>query len=343
MIRIDAPHWRAGLASLCVLCMTGAVVAQQDDALVIAGSGWIADAPTHIADVSGYFNSDIGIELRVEYADSGQRALARLIAGEADFALMAAAPLANELLRSLQCGRPRDQWPVVIASIALSNRAHHIVADARRGTERPSDLTDRTIGLLQDSSAHFGWDRFAAYYAIEPDSVTLVDAQPEEWLEGILSGRFDAVVAWTPWSERIEARLGENARAFSLRALDSVSWLLVSKRQVLNQHALAADRVLAGYARALDRLAENPDAALRLVNRSPDDPSSNGVIWDLSLGWSVLANVEANLAWAAARRNMPAAKLVPDEYIERAPLERLRPAAVRLPTWLSARPAGQNQ
>jgi len=201
-------------------------LAQPDTArpLVISGSNWITDAPTAVADKAGYFEAESGPRIRVEFAASGKQSLARLMAGQADFALMASVPLAMELLRLVAEDVPAERWPVVLASIGLSNSTHHVIADAGRGVEHPRDLQGHAIGVLLGSSAHYGWDRFADFHRIAPASIRLVDTRPEMLAVALAEGRIDAMVTWTPYSERIMAQLGADGRMFSLDAMDSVSW-----------------------------------------------------------------------------------------------------------------------
>lgn len=326
---------------LAWLAAASAVAQTGRDGLVISGSKWIADAPTRIADKAGFFNPDASepgddTEARVEYASSGKQSLQRLMDGDADFALVATVPLAMELVRSISEQRPRDRWPVVIASIALSNNTHRIIARSTpaRDFRNPMDLAGATIGLLENSSGHFGWERFARFHALAPDSVRLVDAPPETWREGLMSARLDAVVAWSPWSEELEQQLGAAARSLSLQALDSVNWLVVTRRAYLEQYPDRVDRVLSAYARAIDLLYSDPEGATRLAGREYGLAREGRVIWKLGLGWPVIANVEQKLEWAAERLDQPAPKLLPYDYIERAPMERRFPEQVMLPSWI---------
>ncbi|MBL37698.1 MAG: hypothetical protein CMP07_04740 [Xanthomonadales bacterium] len=302
--------------------------------LVISGSNWITDAPTHLAGKAGYFGADAGPEIRVELADSGKQSLDRLLAGEADFALMAAVPLAMELLRLEKEPALRAGRPLVLASIGLSNSTHHVIADAARGIEQPGDLDGHAIGLLVGSSAHYGWDRFADYHQISPDSVRLVNTSPERLAEALSEGRVDAVVTWTPYSERIMTQLQSDGRRFPLDAMDSVSWLLVSTRSTIDNHPDEVRRVLQGYARAIEMLQSEPDRAVEMLGQPPGWSEHGRVAWKLALDWPSLFNVEDKMGWGAGLLGVERPRLSPAAFIAREPLERYRPGAVTLPIWL---------
>lgn len=336
---IGWPARRWLVVLLAAFLQSGAFADDSDSPLVISGSSWITDAPTRIADSAGYFEGAAGARIVVELADSGKQSLERLMAGEADFALMASVPLAMELLRLDAEGLPHEQWPVVLASVGLSNKTHHVIADRRRGIEQPGDLEGRSVGVLLNSSAHYGWDRFAQFNRVDPDAVRLVDTRPDLLADGLTDGRFDAVVTWTPYSDRILGQLGANARVFALDSMDSVSWLLVSTRGVVAAYPDQVERVLAGYTRAIDLLHSDPSRAAALVGREVEWLRSGRVAWKLALDWPVLANIEQKLNWSAVRLGLERPRLRPHHYIDREPMERFRPSAVTLPLWL---PAGQD-
>lgn len=322
------------------LASAASAFAQQPDdndrALVVSGSRWIADAPTNVAAAAGFFDDPAGRPIVVELVDSGKASLERLKAGRADFALMAGVPLAMELLRLDGRNAPREQWPVVLAAIGLSNSTHHVIASGARGIERPADLEGRALALVLGSSAHYGWDLFARFHRIDQASVRLVDTAPDRLGEELAAGRVDAVVAWTPFSERITARLGGDARAFPLESMDSVSWLLVSRRAVVDAYPSEVQRVLGGYSRAIELLQSEPARAERLMEYPLGWAKSGRVAWKLALDWPALFNIEQKLAWSADLLGFDHVRLRPRDYIDREPLRRFRPEAITLPLSIPA-------
>lgn len=306
--------------------------------LIISGSRWVTDAPTRIAAVSGYFQADIGPSIRVEQTNSGKQALERLMAGQADFALMASTPLAMTFVRLQNEGVPSESWPVILASVGLSSHTHHVIADSRDGIEQPADLAGHTLGMLSNTSAHFGWDQFTRLHGIDPDSVQLVNARPDDLAAGLADGRFNMVVAWTPFSEAAMTQLGSNARVFPLQGVDTVSWLLVSRRRVIEEYPDVVDRVFQGYTDAITLLQTEPGRATALLDFSSDWLQDKRVAWKLALNWPVIANMEAKLEWSANQLGLPPVQLSPRQYIARDPLERFSPDSITLPTWIPEGP-----
>ena len=325
-------------------CYRSALVAAQPETageLIISGAQKITDAPTRVAAAAGYFDADTGPPIRVELADSGKQSLEMLMAGDADFALMAATPLAMALTRLHHERAPPETWPVVFASIGLSSRNYDVIADAGRGIEQPADLAGHALGLTFDTSAHFAWEHFADLHGIGADAVRLVDTRPGELAGGLAAGRFDAVLAWTPFSEQIVDQLGASARRFPLQAMDSMTWLLVSRRGLIAREPQAVERVLRGYAEAIDLLQRQPERAAALLDLPRDWLQDKRVAWKLALNWPVIAHMEAKLEWSAKRLGVSPLRVSPRIYIERGPMERFRPGAVSLPIWIERKQAEQ--
>ncbi|MEX0707992.1 MAG: ABC transporter substrate-binding protein [Woeseia sp.] len=331
--------------SACMLLLAFASPATAEDTkpLRIAGSSWVADAPTKVADQLGAFNPPgITPVIHVVNYDSGKQALASLLAGESDFALAASTPIASELLRSAVAGEPESTF-VVLASVSLSNRTHLIVANGAAGIQEPADLNGRRVGVMLDTSGHFGWQKFAEYHGLETDGITLVDLPVASMAGAVRDGRIDAAAIWQPWASDLQAVLGNDARTFTTRNLYTVSWLLVTRRDVLARLPGSAERVLKGYLEATALIDADPRRA-RLLHarahaRDPAtlEPLEAGIMWALALDWSVLADLESQFLWIAARRGVEAQSApAPYDYIYARPLLNVAPGRVMLPAYLYA-------
>jgi ABC-type nitrate/sulfonate/bicarbonate transport system substrate-binding protein len=333
-----------GAVALMTLWVTS-VGAQADGPLRLSGSPWIADAPTKVALAAGAFDESV----EVLASNSGRESLDQLLAGETDLALMATTPLALHAcgLRPGERGAETVQ-PVVLASLALSNNTHYVFADGRTGIERARDLAGRRVGVMFDTSAHFGWHQFVRHAGLAASGVELVDLDIRRLPDALLSGRVDAAVIWSPWERPVIERWGDRARRFRIRAVDSVNWLLVGRRGVVERRRDAVAGVLRAYGRAIEMLNAEPARARELyagIAGAPlpdaDDPTV-GVIWQLALDWSLLANLQANLEWCAQRKGGAADRVGVAQLIEPAPLEALDPSAVLLPAGLFSARSGDD-
>lgn len=333
--RSDAAALRALVLLAALLC--GGAVAQPEQPLRLSSSPWIADAPTKMALATGAFDDSV----HVLEANSGRASLEQLLAGEADVALMATTPLALHAcgLRSAGFGAEPVQ-AVVLASVALSNNTHYVLADGEAGIDHVRDLAGRRVGVMFDTSAHFGWRQFVRHAGVAEAGIELVDLAIDRLPGALLSGRLDAAVMWSPWDRVVAERWGPRLRRFRIRAVDSVNWLLVSRRGVVERRRDALVGVLRGYGRAIELLNAEPARARERYRRETGEPPPDadtpaaGVIWQLTLDWSLLANLQANLEWCADRTGTPANRVGFAQLIEPSLLEAIDRSAVLLPVGL---------
>jgi hypothetical protein len=145
---------------------------------------------------------------------------------------------------------------------------------------------------------------------------------------------------WSPWDRVVVERWGPRVRRFRIRAVDSVNWLLVSRRGVVERRRDDLVGVLRAYDRAIELLNAEPARARELYRREtgqpPPDPDTpaGGVIWRLALDWSLLANLQANLEWCADRTGRPADRVGFAQLIDPSPLEAFDRSSVLLPIGL---------
>lgn len=332
----------AFLLGAAMLLATLSVQAEESAPIRIAGSHWVADAPTRLADVMGLFNAESASpEIRVDHYESGRQALASLLNGESEFALAASTPVARALLD--RAGGAHDKPELaVLAAVSQSNRTHVVVADARAGINGPEDLHGKRIGVMVDTSGHFGWHQFSMHHALDGEALTLVDLPVSEHAAAMTEGRIQAAATWEPWASQLHSSLAADARVFTTRHLHSVAWLLVTRSDVLDAHPGLAERVLTGYREAIRTMDRDPDGTRALyAGRTPVDVDAaslavleTGIIWGLRLDWSILADLEAQFAWLS--RNPPAdttAWPAPYEYLNAAPMRAVSERGIDLPSY----------
>ena len=99
---------KAALGLTVLFLIAGTGPSSADDparAARIAGAVYLGDVPTTIAEAQGFFEQQ-GVDAAVTYYSSGQQSVARLRAGEADFALTALTPVILDRLADATPGGP---------------------------------------------------------------------------------------------------------------------------------------------------------------------------------------------------------------------------------------------
>ena len=341
-------HSRWGSVGVLLLLSLAAPlrVAAADGVVRIGSFDWIPDAPTKVADRAGLFaagRSDAAPE-RIEVISfaSGTKALEALEQGQVDFALAGQAPVARSLLLRPASSRASGPAFVILASLAIAPRAHYLIADGRRGIHKPADLAGRRLGVLPYSSAHFAWHQLAQLYGLDPAATALVAVSLEDQVRALTEGRVDAIVAWDPWSAQLLRALGAHGVVFPMREINSATWMLMARTELVDRRPALVDRVLAAYVEALALMDHDPERARTLHAEALDldpaelAPMEEHVIWQLGLGWPVVSGLESALDWLAAEpefagRQRP--RLAP--FIEAGPIARLAPQRLGLPAYLT--------
>lgn len=303
----------------------------------ISGSSWLHDAPTRIADLNGYFAGD-GPVITVTDEASGKASLANLMAGETDFALAAAIPVAQALLDDPTPERADPHDLVVLATISLSNQTHHVLAASDRGIRRPNDLAGRRVGVLKGTSAEFFWSLFAPLHGFDADAVTVVDIPLDAMAQALEEGRVDAIVTWDPWLHRQRRDTNIETITLSDRQIYTLNWLLVSRRRTVHENPMVVDRIMRGYRRAIETLHREPDHAIFEMAEEQNLPAdymsqvNERIIFHLGLNWSVVTNMEQAMDWLISTRGLDtAARPSPALYLAPAALARVAPDRLVLP------------
>jgi NitT/TauT family transport system substrate-binding protein len=291
-------------------------------------------------DLGLFSRGDCGITVKLDRYNSGKAALAAMLRGDAEFALASGTPIARVLFDTQQSQGARVESQVwVLASIATSNGTHMVVARRSSGINQPQDLLDKRIGVPLDTSAHFGWERFADYHGLDLARITQVPLEVSEHQSALAEGRVDAVSTWEPWAFEIEAALGQSqVNKFSMRQLYTAGWLLVARPDVLTEHPELGAQVLGAYSDALDVLVREPERMTHVpgtrAGQIPDWSQwiREGVIWGLRLDMMLIADIETQFLWIAqgagdATSGMPA----PRDFVHAQPMLQVAPHRVTLP------------
>lgn len=325
--------------------LLAAVGSAQGEDVHLAGSAWVGDLPTRVAAEDDLFNRDLQPEeprIVVTDHDSGLEALESLLAGQADYALAATTPTALALSGVLEAARDSERQVVVLASLALSNQSHVLITDTTRAIDEPGDLHGESVGVMRNTSSHFAWHQFARVHGLDLESIEIVDLPVSGMAGAMLDGEISAAMLWYPWQEAFRDRVGaERYRAFPLRSIFTLNWLLLAEREHALNRPDVVERVLNGYIDAMQVLEAERDATLRqLFDDDRFSPAeirrmAESIIWRVGMNWSVLVNLHGQFDWLS-RLGSPGEVDVPEpeEYLFGAPLKAVSPQRVTLPDYL---------
>ena len=341
------------LATLFAVFASCLALAESRDTVRIAGSAWVGDAPTWVADRQGLFNRgrpDDAPIIEVDRHGSGLEALMHLLAGEAQFALAATTPTAMALIGALDGDDPASSDLVVLGSVALSNQSHYVIAPSGNGIDSPQDLAGKRVGVMFGTSSHYGWSRFSGFHGLDVAGVELIDTPVAAMAEALQREELDAAVIWQPWDLALREALDDEVTILPMRMLYTANWLLLSSREFVATQPEVVKRVLGGYITAIDMIDAKPERAMALhaeaTGRDGADllePASK-ILWRLGMNWSVLVNLGTQFEWLATWPQFDALTIPePGQYLHGEPLRQVAPERVTLPGYLLTSGVGKTR
>jgi NitT/TauT family transport system substrate-binding protein len=293
---------------------------------IAATTGYMGSALVFIADAKGYFR-DEGLTVVLQPHRSGKAALASALAGKAQLATVAAAPIVFSLLAG--------ERVVLVAAIATDMADHEIVARRDRGITTGEDLKGKVVGTTVGTSAHYSLEVFLAVHGIHPDDVTLVNIEPAKLAGAIGRGEIDAISSWQPHVSMAASNLGGNALRFNGAELSRHSFYMAAPDAFARMNPDVLQRSLRAIDRAEQYARQHRAEAQAIVSDAAGlDPALVAQIWPhfvfgLRLEQGALAELEDQARWA--RRNGSAGTFAMPDFLNAMRLEPLlavKPRAV---------------
>lgn len=292
--------------------------------ITVAPTTLPGSAPIFVAREQGFFR-EAGLDATVRTYAAGRLALADLLAGKVDVAMVADTPIA----RSALDGRR----PVVLATVDEIEGANYIVARKDRGITKATDLSGKRLGLLQGTSADYFQHVYLVTSGIDPRSVSLVPLDPDELVPALAQGRVDAISAFEPYTVQAEDTLGDNATVLANPRLYTTTWNVTVRGETTRADRETMVRFLRAIARAKDFIESNPSEAQRITSRGTGIPAAAlrrtwaANRWTLSLDQTLILTLEDEARWMTGGSGD-----IPDflRHIDTAPLKQVRPEGVTI-------------
>lgn len=296
---------------------------------LVLGMPWIpANATTFAAKQLGYF-SDEGLDITLRPYPSGKLALAALLDGKTDLAIVAETPIVLAALNGARFS--------VLATLYESGTNIAMIARLDRGISKPSDLSGRKLGTVFGTNAEFIQDTILALHKIDPDSIVRVNLTPAQSVDALIAGDVDAVTIWAPYSFDLQQRMKSGAAIFSDAEMYTTTYNLVASETLLKQRPEQMRGILVALLKGSAFLRSDTRAAMRAavqasnLNEQVINTDANPADFTVALNQSLLIAMEDQARWAI-KRGLVEASAVPNflEWIHADALAAVKPDAVSL-------------
>jgi NitT/TauT family transport system substrate-binding protein len=253
----------------------------------------------------GYFAAE-GLEVTMQPHGAGHTALDAVMQNQADMTTLGNLPVIFATL---------DNHPLsIVASIARVYRGAGIVARRDRGINQTADLRGKTIGVTYGTDGHFLFGVILADHGIAPEEVKIVNIPPAAIVAALAEGKVEAIATWEPALGAAKKALGTSGVSFELGSGYPIWFHLAGRREFVQRHPVAMQKLLRALLRAEQYIESNPAAAATVIAAAIGmDPAAFDAMrpqfeFRLTLMQGVLTMLEDQARWAIANRYAKAAE-----------------------------------
>lgn len=222
---------------------------QRKESLIIGIEPNQTNLLIYVAENQNYFK-DNGLNVSIKTYSSGAAATNAMLKGEVNLASATEFVLARNILSndSLQ----------TIGSISKFTHVY-IIANKSIGIQNISDLIGKKIGLTFQTNSEFYLGRFLQLNNVGLDQVNLINVPTSEYLNVLVNGAVDAVVAWQPYPTTIQKELGNKGIIiWDVQSGQPGYEPIISTSNWVSNHSEIITKFLASLVKAQDYIIDNP-------------------------------------------------------------------------------------
>ncbi len=281
----------------------------------------------HIAEDRGYF-AENGLNVTMRSYETTPEAFDGLLNGDVDIAFTGEYTVVTKAFENKNF--------VVIACIDKLQSVY-LYGRKDRGIENISDLRGKKIGLARRCQVEFFLGRFLDLHDMSLQDVTIVDLKPSQYVDALVNGSVDSVVASDPFIDQCKEQLGSNLILWPIQSNQSSYFVTTCRSDWAASHPEQINRFLKSLAQAEEYTINHPaEAKSILQKRSNCTDAHIGRVWpehqfSLTLDQSLLIAMNDEARWMI-NNNLTSKKTMPyfKDYIYTKGLEEVKPEAVNI-------------
>lgn len=263
--------------------------------LVIAVSKTPLSAPFYIADEMNFFDAQC-IKVQLKEVIGGKRSFEEVIHGNAMFGTSSDSVI---MFKGLE-----HKNFVNISTFVQSDNDIKIITHPQVGIHTGADLVGKKIGIIKGTASEYFLNMYLAFENIQKAQIKLIDMTADQMPGELAAQKIDAIVTWEPFGFEAVSMLDGKAGILPSKSLYTLTFNLIMKKDVLDSHGDEARCLLQGLDKSMDFIASSPLQAQRILAQRLDlqkdfiDWIWGDYLFKLSLGQSLLMNIESQATWA---------------------------------------------
>ncbi len=290
-----------GICLISILVIYKAIMVSRSDRgqpVSIAVSQTPLSAPFLIAWEKRFFSRH-GVDVTLNNCMGGVACAQMLFDGKSDFAT------ASESVVMFESFRHPDIR--LMASFVESNNDLKLLTLATQNIRSLKDLQGKRVGVVEASSSEFYFDSLLIANNIVDLDYIKVYMKPQELVNALLSFQVDAISVWEPYGYKATITSASDINNLGLQGIYQLTFNLISRAHIAESRVEESQRILLALKDAIQWIKQYPDESQALVAQYLNVPPSqlkwswNDYLFRLSLGNSLLSNLQLQARWASEK------------------------------------------
>ncbi|MES2355278.1 MAG: NrtA/SsuA/CpmA family ABC transporter substrate-binding protein [Pseudomonadota bacterium] len=300
------------------------------DHVVIATPAFLYAGPIFTALEKDFFREN-GLDVTYQPHNLGVQALQSVLSDKAEIAIAADIPFMFAVMHGERIA--------IFATLYKSRRDLALMALTDRGIATPKDLAGKTIGTSFGTNLQFFLDTMLLANDVPEEKISVINIKPPEFSSALQSGKIDAVVTFSPYTEEMQALFGKRAVTFFGEDLHTSRYNLIAKQDYLAKHPDTARKILETLTISIQYIANNPVQTQEIISKYLHLNIHQIAIaeimkageFKLALDQSLLLTLDDETRWAM-KHNLVKTGPMPNylDYLNLDPLLSLNPNAVEI-------------
>jgi ABC-type nitrate/sulfonate/bicarbonate transport system substrate-binding protein len=268
----------------------------------IAVSSTPLSAPFFVAEQQGLFKK-FGLNIELQLLNGGVKCFEQMIAGDAEFATASeTVVMFNSFFR--------DDFTVLTSFVESDNDVKLLSLNPDK-YPNIANLKGARVGMIKSSASEFFIDNTLILHSKSLDFIDRVYMEASELVPALLAGKVDIISAWEPLGYQVSQLATGPIQVLSTKGLYSLSFNLITKKNLAKKNAEANARILQALSEAIDLINAAPEqyqqdvSQLLQVSQSELSYSWRDYVFRLSLGNSLVSNLQTQARWALQNRLVP--------------------------------------
>ncbi len=269
-----------------------------------------------------------GLDVTVSNFTTGRQALETVLAGGAEIATVAEAPVT--------AGAMARQRMAFLARINYSDIKS--LTDASDKIMKPADLKGKRIGFAAGTGSEVYTMTLLNMGGLKAADVTLVSLRPQDMAPALANNSIDVMNVWEPHIANARKALGAKVRELDTKGVYAETFNIVTTQDYLGKNATTAQAFLRALIDALNWIKANPDQAITVIaetagmKREDFAPLWGDYNYDVVLDEQVFAVLRTHAQWRLDSKNSPPGATMPDftTVVFPEPLRAVAPERVKL-------------